>query len=92
MDCDYTGSNSGFYYWRNDSDIAWGEVVVKEIQQHEDIRFKNYYRDYTDCHKLFLITYPERILFYKIKLRIEFKGSCSRKYQRPRKFRGQRLF
>ena len=94
MSYDYTGSDLGFYYWGNNSDIAWGEVTHKKIQQNEDIRFKNYYRNYIDCHKIFIIAYPKRIFFNQapMKQRIEFKGSYSRKHQRPRKLRGQRIF
>ncbi|KKM21281.1 hypothetical protein LCGC14_1637010 [marine sediment metagenome] len=81
-------TSSGCY----NSNIAWGEAIEHVDSIDEDARFKNYYRDYTDCHQLVIITYPKKILFYNMKQRIEFKGSCSRKHQRPRKLRGQRLF
>ncbi len=104
MDCDYTGNgrsygkndtsnNLSFYY--SDSFSNFGDTVrsfADKIVSDEDIRFKNYYRDYIDCHEIFILAYPNKNLFCKMKQRIEFKGSCSRKHQRPKKLRGQRLF
>ena len=122
MDINYDVSRTyddTWSYWN--TNIAWGEVIVNASRIAEDSRFKNYYRDYIDCHKLVVITYPSRgfSMLHRVtpqrilrgvlgetsaglgktfrfdnirRRRIEFKGSYSRKYQRPRKFRGQRLF
>lgn len=84
------------FSWTKNS-VTWDDVdisyqIANISQEADNSRFKNYYRDYVDCHKIVIITYPKRILFYKMKQRIEFKGSYSRKHQRPRKLRGQRLF
>lgn len=69
MDIDYNTSTDGWF----NSTQAWSywnrEEVIEDnaINSDEDIRFKNYYRDFIDCHhNFFVINYSKRILFYKI--------------------------
>ncbi len=106
------GDTRYYFSWTKNS-IAWNDidlsyqVVNYQVENIEDdIRFKNYYRNYINHHIFPIIIYARLSVALVMKWRgeavvhnhsfkhkrIEFKGSYSRKYQRPRKFRGQRLF